>query len=156
MKRLLFLVLFLTLLASPALASEPEEAVLLPVAGPLTPDEKQGLADELVKNLSGRYEVIYGADVDKYVTEVFLEESKKDECDAEACYRKIAQHYGVETIIALRVAPKGDSSYLLSFSVYDVLEGKIIEEKRLDCDDCSYEGLKGLCSKLAWPGKVDK
>lgn len=145
--RNILLALFLTTVSVP-FAFAAEGVVLLPVTGPLTPQEINTLTTDAAKNLSGRFRVIYGEEVDAFVKKVFSEESKKADCDEDACYRRIAANYKVDRIAALKVAKMGDKGYLVTFSIYDTVQGKVIESRRKDCADCSFEGLQALCSGL--------
>lgn len=145
--RNIFIALFITTAAAP-FAFAAEGIVLLPVTGPLTPQEINTLTTDAAKNLSGSYRVVSGEEVDAYVKKVFSEESKKADCDEDACYRRIAANFKVDRIAALKVAKMGDKGYLVTFSIYDTVQGKVIDSRRKDCADCSFEGLQGLCSGL--------
>ena len=130
-------------------ANAKEVAVLLPVTGPLTPIEKSELSDELIKGLSAKYELEFGEEVDRYVTQVFHDESKKSDCDETNCYRRIAALYHSEKIVALRVAEIEKGHYLMSAHLYDVPTGEMISDQKEECNQCSFEKLKSLCKELA-------
>lgn len=122
-----------------------DTAVLLPVTGPLTSYEKMEMAGEIVAGLSGRLKLIHGNDVDLFVSQVFREESQKQDCDEVNCYRRIAEHYQAEKIVALRVATLDKDRYLLTFYHYDVFEGKMTASQQKECAQCSLDKLKELC-----------
>lgn len=145
--RNILLAMFLTTVSA-SFGSAAEGILLLPVTGPLTPLEIQSLTTDAAKNLSGRYRVIYGEEVDSFVKKVFSEESRKADCDEDACYRRIAANFKVDRIAALKVAKTGEKGYLVTFSIYDTLQGKVIESRRKDCADCSFEGLQEVCKGL--------
>ena len=141
------LLLFLAAFPSNSYAAK-EGAVLLPVTGQLTPEEKKDISAEVSRRLKSDYKLIYGDEVGSFVKKVFQEESEKDICDEEACYRRIAGHFGVEKIIALRVVQKSGADYLVTFNIYDVVEGKVVVSKKVDCSNCSFERLKAICIEL--------
>ena len=144
----LFAALLLVFMAGGPVLAAAEKGVLLPISGPLTAEEKKGLADTVAGHLSGSYQVVYGEEVNDYITKVFREESKKDDCDEEACYRKIATHYGAETIFALRVVKEGDALYVVTFNIYDVLTEKVVQSRKEACSHCSYESLNEISGRL--------
>ena len=141
------LLLFLSAFPSTSYSAK-EGAVLLPVTGQLTPEEKKDISAEVSKLLKSDYKIIYGDEVGSFVKKVFQEESEKDICDEEACYRRIASHFGVEKIVALRVLQKSSAAYMVTFNIYDVVEGKVVVSKREDCSNCSFEKLKAICMDL--------
>lgn len=125
-----------------------EVAVLLPVTGPLTPLEKTELAKEAVAVLSARFEVRHGEEVDRFVTQVFREESRKKDCDEANCYRRIAAQFNAEKIVAIRVAETAKGRYLVAHHLYDVPTGEMTSSHRKECAQCSFEKLKALCKEL--------
>jgi hypothetical protein len=137
----------LLLLAQTAFAKE--VAVLLPVIGPLTPFEKVELSKEVVSGLSSRFELKHGEEVDRFVKQAFQEESQKQDCDETNCYRRIAAQYRAEKIVALRVAQVEKGRYLVTYHLYDVTTGEMLESLQKECAQCSLEKLKGLCKELA-------
>lgn len=113
-------VLACTLLLSASAVYAQDIAVLLPVTGPLTPNEKTELTRTAVDGLAKKFELKHGEAVDQFVKQAFQEESKKTDCDETNCYRKIAAQYHAEKIIALRVVMVNDGYYLLTLSIYDI------------------------------------
>jgi len=148
MKNLFWGLLALFFFCGSAPAAELEKGVLLPVTGPLTPHEKDVLAETVAESFKNKYNIIYGADVNSFVVKVFEEESKKHDCDETACYRKIAEHFHASVVIALRITKKEERDQLVTLSVFDVLEEKVVHSGRKDCHSCSYEELKALCEGL--------
>lgn len=125
-----------------------ERAVLLPLIGPLTPNEKMILSKEVSTVLEKKYTLVAGEEVDRFVKQVFLEESHKTECDESSCYRRISDHYHADNIIALRVTKITESSYLITFNLYDVPTGEMILSRSQECTECSFEKLKALSNYL--------
>lgn len=152
MKYMLRVFAVATLLLAPIFftqaACAKEVAVLLPVTGPLTPLEKIELTGEAVENLSTRFELKHGEEVDRFVKQAFQEESKKKDCDETNCYRRIAAQYHAEKIVALRVAEVGKGRYLVTFHLYDVPTGEMTASQKKECAQCSFEKLKALCKEL--------
>ena len=148
MKKLLNLMAFAFLLMTQT-AYAKENAVLLPVIGPLTALEKTELSKAMVEGLSARYVLRFGEDVDSYVKLVFQEESKKNDCDEMNCYRRIAAHYHAEKIIALRITTVDKNTYLVTSHLYDVATGAVASDQKEDCATCSIDKLKLLCKELA-------
>jgi ribosomal protein L37AE/L43A len=126
-----------------------EIAVLLPVTGPLTPFEKMELSKEVVGGFSAKFDLQYGEEVDRYVKQVFQEESKKKDCDETNCYRRIAALYHAEKIIALRVAEIDKGRYLVTAHLYDVPTGEMTSSQKEECEQCSFEKLKVLCKEMS-------
>lgn len=125
-----------------------EIAVLLPVTGPLTPNEQVELTGDAVAGLSPRFELKYGAEVERVVKQAFQEESKKQDCDETNCYRLIAGKYKAEKIIALRVVKKAAGHYLLALQIYDVPTGEMTYSWKNECKACSFQALKDLSRDL--------
>lgn len=130
-----------------------EIAVLLPVTGPLTLYEKSELTKDAVEGLSARFELKQGEEVDRFVKQVFQEESKKKDCDEANCYRRIAAQYHAEKIVALRVAQVGKGRYLVTYHLYDVPTGEMTASEQKECTQCSFEKLKALFKELI--GKME-
>lgn len=148
-RQIFYFILTFLLISSANTSFSAESAVLLPVTGPLTLEEKNGIAEELANEMSHQYKLIFGEEVNNYVTKVFREESEKEDCDEEKCYERIATHYGVEKIVAFRVVQKESNNYLLTLNIYDVLQGKTVYSKQSDCLACSYSKLKGQLKEIA-------
>lgn len=125
-----------------------ERAVLLPLSGPLTPNEKMILSKEVSTVLESKYTLVAGEEVDRFVKQVFLEESHKTECDESSCYRRISEHYHADNIIAFRVTKMTESSYLITFNLYDVPTGEMTLSRNQECTECSFEKLKALSNNL--------
>lgn len=125
-----------------------EIAVLLPVTGPLTPLEKIELTKQALEGLSARFELNHGEDVDRFVKQVFQEESKKKDCDEANCYRRIAAQYHAEKIVALRVVEVAKGRYLMTYHLYDVPTGEMTVSQKKECAQCSFEKLKAICKEL--------
>jgi hypothetical protein len=126
-----------------------EIAVLLPVIGPLTASEKMELSKTLVDGLSDKFVLRHGEEVDRYVKQAFQEESKKNDCDENHCYRRIADHYHAEKIIALRITEVDKDNYLIVSNLYDVATGEIASAQKEECGKCSIDKLKSLCKEIA-------
>lgn len=126
-----------------------EIAVLLPLTGPLTPYEQSELTKVAVDGLSARFELKHGEEVDRFVRQVFQDESKKKECDEVNCYRRIAGQYHAEKIVALRVVLVGKGSYRVTSHLYDVLSGNMSLSEKRDCVECTTQKLKALCKEMA-------
>ncbi len=125
-----------------------ERAVLLPLSGPLTPDEKTNLSQQIAEVLESKYTVVFGQDVDRVVKQVFLDESHKSECDESRCYRRISEYYQADKIIAFRVTKVTKSRYLITYNLYDVPTGEVAQSRSQECKECSFEKLKLLSSSL--------
>lgn len=125
-----------------------EIAVLLPVAGPLTPNEKAELTKGTVEGLLSGFDLKHGDEVDRVVKQAFQEESKKQDCDETNCYRRIASKYSADKIIALRVATMVAGHYLVTLQIYDVPTGEMTFSQKNECKACSFEILKGLSKDL--------
>lgn len=139
--------IFMILFMIPAVFAK-ERAVLLPLTGALTPDEKRILSKEVSLILESNYTIITGEDVDHVVKQVFLEESHKTECDESSCYRRISEHYHADKIIAFRVTKRTDSLYLITYNLYDVPTGEMTLSRSQECAECSFEKLKALSRGL--------
>jgi hypothetical protein len=126
-----------------------ESAVLLPVTGPLTTLEKTGLSKEVLDDLSSSFDLQYGEEVDRFVKQVFQEESKKSDCDEANCYRRIAALYHAQKIVGLRVTEIDKGSYLVILLLYDVPTGEMTSSQKEECKQCTFEKLKLLCKGLA-------
>jgi ribosomal protein L37AE/L43A len=142
----------LMLLATSAFAKD--IAVLLPVAGPLTPYEKTELSRVVVEGLAAKFDMQYGEDVQRIVEKVFQEESKKNNCDESNCYRRIGTHYHADKIVALRVTEVEKGHFLLTSNLYDVPTGSITSSQKEECTQCSFEKLKVICNELI--GRIGK
>jgi hypothetical protein len=141
MKKILGLVGLAVLLFAHA-ASAKEVVVLLPITGPLTPYEKTELARAVVGELSPKFELKYGAAVDRFAKKAFQEESKKKDCDETNCYRRIAAQYHADKIAAVRIVLVAKDNYLLSLHLYDVASGEMDFSEKMDCTECSSDKLK--------------
>lgn len=141
--------LFLTFLifASPAFAKE--IAVMLPLTGPLSPFEQAELTKEFADGISNQFELKYGEDVDRFVKQVFQDESKKKDCDEAKCYQRIAAQYHAEKILALRVVQVAQGNYLVTSHLYDVPSGNMTFSEKRTCLECTTQKLKALCKELA-------
>lgn len=106
--------------------STPVKAVLMPISSPFSQGENARLASGIAEGLSSRYQVLHGKEVDGVIKQIFDEENKGLNCDLDICYQKIVRHFGVENVVALVVAPKGDGGMSLSLSVLNVLENKVV------------------------------
>ena len=126
-----------------------EIAVLLPITGPMTPFEKSELSKELITGLSTKFELEYGEEVDRFVKQVFREESKKNDCDESNCYRRIASLYHAGKIVAFRVTEIEKGRYLVTSHLYDVPAGEMVSSQKEECNQCSFEKLKSLCKEFA-------
>jgi len=131
------------------LAYAKEIAVLLPITGPMTQIEKSELSKEMVEGLSAKFMLQYGEEVDRFVKQVFQEESKKNDCDETNCYRRIAALYHAEKIVVLRVADIGKGRFLVTSHLYDVPTGDMTFSQEEECAQCTIEKLKNLCKELA-------
>lgn len=125
-----------------------EIAVLLPVIGPLTPFEKSELTKQAVDGLSAKFELKHGEEVERFVKQVFQEESHKKDCDEANCYRRIAAQYHAEKIVALRVALVDKGRYLVTSHLYDVPTGEMTASQKMECLQCSFDKLKALCKEV--------
>ena len=134
------------LLAQSAYAKE--IAVLLPVIGPLTPFEQAELSKDTAATFSSKFDLKYGVAVDRFVNQVFHEESKKKDCDESNCYRRIAAKFHAEKIVVLRVAEVEKGRYLLTSHLYDVPTGEMTSSEKAECVQCSFEKLKVQCKEL--------
>lgn len=143
-----FVACFLALLLAVPAAWAGERAVLLPVTGPLTVNEKAQLAEDVVTGLSGRYELVHGEEVDRFVKQAFEEENHKRDCDEASCYRRIAAQYHADKIAAVRVAQIAEGQFLLTFNLYDVMTGEMTISRSKECKDCSFVKLKAIGSEL--------
>jgi|GEM_PF-3806928 hypothetical protein len=126
-----------------------EIAVLLPVTGPLTTLEKTELSKEVVDDLSFRFDFQYGEEVDRFVKQVFQEESKKNDCDEANCTRRIAAFYHAEKIVSLSVTEIDKGNYLVILLLYDVPTGVMTSIPNEECTQCSFEKIRLLCKGLA-------
>jgi len=126
-----------------------EVAVLLPVTGPLTPFERSTLTQEVAAEMSAGFDLKYGAEVDRFVKQVFQDESKKKDCDEANCYRRIAAKYHAEKIAALRVVQAEKGDYLVAAHLYDVASGEMTASEKMECAQCSFEKLKAVCKALS-------
>lgn len=134
------------LLAHAAYAKE--VAVLLPVIGPLTPFEQAELSKDAAEVFSARFDVQHGAEVDRFVKQVFQDESKKSDCDEANCYRRIAANYHADKIVALRVVQVEKGRYLVTAHLYDVPTGSMTSSQKMECAQCSFDKLKALCKDI--------
>ena len=125
-----------------------ETAVLLPLAGPITPMENAELTKLAVEGLSVKFDLKHGEDVDRAVKQAFLEESKKKDCDETNCYRRIAAQYRAEKIVAIRVVQAGKESYLVTINLYNVLTNEMTISQKRECTMCSIEKLKVILKEL--------
>ena len=125
-----------------------EIAVLLPITGPMTPYEKSELSKELITGLSTKFELEYGEEVDRFVKQVFREESKKSDCDETNCYRRIASLYHAGKIVAFRVTEIDKGHFLVTAHLYDVPTGELVSTQKEECNQCSFEKLKSLCKEF--------
>ncbi len=147
MKNLLKLLTLVALLLSQT-AYARETAVMLPVAGPLTPFEKSELSREVVQGLASRFELKHGDEVEHFVEQVFREESRKRDCDESNCYRRIADQFHAEKIVALRLAQTAKGRYLVILHLYEVATGGMLYNESGECIECTQEKLKALCKQL--------
>jgi hypothetical protein len=136
----------LLLFASTAYARE--IAVLLPIAGSLTPFEKSEISKVVVEGLSAKFELKYGEGVDHFVKQAFQDESKKNDCDETNCYRRIASKFHAQSIVALRVIDIDKGRYLVTTHLYDVATGEMTSSQNEECAQCSFEKLKVLFKEL--------
>lgn len=136
------LMLGLMLCVSANLVQAREVAVLLPISGPLTPLEVTELSNQVITELSARYVLKHGVEVDKVVKQAFLEESKKNNCDEVNCYRKIASNYKAEYIVAIRVNKIESERYLLTFNLYNVLTNTMASSQQKECMQCTFDRVK--------------
>lgn len=147
MKKILALLLVFLALSS-ATAYAKETAVLLPVTGPLTPLEITELSRDIVTGLAPLFDLKHGEEVNRFVKQTFLEESKKPDCDEASCYRQIAAQYHAEKIIALRLTQIETEHYWLILNVYDVVTGDVTVSNKRECTSCSFEKIKILAREL--------
>ncbi|KAF0201915.1 MAG: hypothetical protein FD173_2073 [Gallionellaceae bacterium] len=126
-----------------------EIAVLLPVNGPLTPFEKAELTRQAADGFSSKFELMHGDEVERFVKQVFQDESKKKDCDEANCYRRIAARYHAEKIVALHVTQVEKGRYLVTSHLYDVPTGEMTSSQKMECTQCSFEKLKVLCKEIA-------
>jgi len=147
MKNVLGLLIVTVLLCAHSVQAK-EVAVLMPVVGPLTPFEQTALSKDAAAVFSARFELRHGEEVDRFVKQVFLEESKKKDCDEASCYRRIAAKYHADKIVALRVSRMDKTSYLVTSHLYDVPTGEMSASQKAECTQCSFEKLKLLCNEI--------
>jgi hypothetical protein len=148
MKKIQYLISVLALLFASAACAK-EIAVLLPITGPLTPLEQTELSATLVTELAAKFDLKYGEEVDRVVKQAFQDESKKKDCDETNCYRRIAEKYQAEKIVALRVVQMEAGHYLVTLQLYDIPTGEVTGSQKSECTACTFEKIKAVTKQLA-------
>jgi hypothetical protein len=146
---ILFLVLPLFVVTPPTHALEKARAVVMPISGPLTAGEKPLLEQKLASLFSDRYKVLSGAEVTDYAAKVIREENKKEDCDLQRCYTRIAARFNAEVLIAFKLLRRDETSLSATLVVYDVVDGKDIRRKTEVCEQCTVDKLSALLEKMA-------
>jgi hypothetical protein len=113
-----------------------ERLILLPVQGVEDQDTGHIYRTALSKSLSRQYEVLSGTQVDKKLTDIFAEESKKTQCSEEACYKAMVLAFQAE-LVATAIVKKIAGGYLLSLQINNLLENKQVYSESLPCEQCN-------------------
>ncbi|MBI3794365.1 MAG: hypothetical protein HY280_06510 [Nitrospinae bacterium] len=150
-----YVVLFLLILMSMSVlpqsapAKEKTRAVVMPVGGTLTTEEKSVLEARLARLFDGRYTIISGAEVNAYAAKVLREENQKEDCDLQKCYTRIAAQFNAEVLIAFKPLRKDETAIVATLVVYDVIDGRDILRKTADCDHCTVDKLEKLMEQMS-------
>lgn len=147
----IYCLILLVMLSIPSGVMAKDVAVLLPITGAITPQERNELTQLAVIALTKQFDLKHGEAVDEKVKQVFQEESKRQNCDETSCYRKIAAHYQAEKIIALRLTQTAADHFLLVLNIYDVTTGDITASQKRECAQCTFDKIKILVSDIVKP-----
>ena len=145
---LLFLAVSFIAATSFAESQKRKDIVLMPMGGAFGGVGEGTIAKAVSDGLGEKYRLIWGAQVDEYVKKVFKEENQKLDCDLENCYAKIAQHFNTEMVAVVQVVKKSEKSGELIFKTANVLEGKVVFERKAECDNCTPEKAAGAIKSM--------
>ena len=152
MKRLVafaVLLLLLPLLATSSHTAEKkaveksgkETVVLLPIhiEKDISSEYRQGYESAVKQSLSAKWQVYAGEmvkkAVDKAYSQRFTEAKAGEQCDTAKCIQDVAIAFQTE-LVAVATVVKGESGYMLSLSITNVMDDKKVYSNSLPCRDC--------------------
>jgi len=127
---------------------EKERLVLMPLHVPEEDKSLHGsMETALVEGLQQKYEVFSGDKVAQKARAIFQKESRannKNECDETRCMQDIAIAFQTELIATASVTKRTDG-YLLTLSIHNIFDNKVMHSRSLSCKNCDiYQVLDKL------------
>ena len=125
-----------------------ERLVLMPLHVPEEDKSLHGSMEAaLVEGLQQKYAVFSGDQVAQKARAIFQKESRashKKECDETRCMQDIAIAFQTELIATANVTKRADG-YLLTLSIHNIFDNKVMHSRSLSCKNCDiYQVLDKL------------